>query len=53
LGDCAGELGGAASEEVAPLVRDSLYNGTQTVTTTQNGDGMQTVTTSYDNKVNQ
>ena len=34
---------------VAPLVRDGLYNGTETVTTTDNGNGTLTQTTSYNN----
>jgi filamentous hemagglutinin len=36
---------------VAPLVRDGLYDGSQSVTTTVNGDGTVTTTTSYDNRV--
>lgn len=31
------------------MVRDGLYNGSQTVTSVDNGDGAQTVTTSYNN----
>ena len=47
---CArGAIGGAASAIVAPMVRDGLYNDTQTVTTTDNGDGTLTQTTSYNN----
>jgi len=50
--DCAsGAIGGATSAVVAPLVRDGLYDGQQAVTTVDNGDGTQTVTTSYDNRV--
>ena len=44
-----GAIGGAASAIVAPLVRDGLYNGTQTVTVSGNGDGTLTQTTSYNN----
>jgi filamentous hemagglutinin len=50
-GDCAsGAVGGATSALVAPLIRDSLYNGTQTVQQVVNKDGTVTVTTSYDNQ---
>nr|WP_254706876.1 hemagglutinin [Ralstonia pseudosolanacearum] len=49
-GSCAGgAIGGAASAAVAPLVRDALYNGSQTVTTVDNGNGTLTQTTHYDN----
>lgn len=49
-GDCAGgAIGGATSAIVAPLVRDGLYGGSQTVTTVDNGDGTLTQTTSYNN----
>jgi hypothetical protein len=48
-GCSGGAVGGAASALVAPLVRDGLYGGTQTVTTTDNGDGTLTQTTSYNN----
>ncbi|WP_144409715.1 hypothetical protein [Cupriavidus basilensis] len=45
-GECAGgAIGGATSAIVAPLVRDGLYDGTQTVV--DNGNGTQT--TSYNN----
>ncbi|WP_342052932.1 MULTISPECIES: DUF637 domain-containing protein, partial [unclassified Cupriavidus] len=51
-GDCeSGAIGGAASAVVAPLVRDGLYGGSQTVTTVDNGDGTVTTTTSYNNPV--
>ncbi|CAG2133597.1 beta strand repeat-containing protein [Cupriavidus plantarum] len=41
-GDCAGgAIGGAASAIAAPLIRDGLYDGTQTVV--DNGDGTQTI----------
>ncbi|GAA0827955.1 hypothetical protein GCM10009080_00350 [Cupriavidus pauculus] len=41
-GDCAGgAIGGAASAIAAPLIRDSLYAGSQTVF--DNGDGTQTI----------
>jgi filamentous hemagglutinin len=51
-GDCgSGAIGGATSAVVAPLVRDGLYDGSQSVTTTVNGDGTVTTTTSYDNRV--
>jgi filamentous hemagglutinin len=46
-GCAGGAMGGATSALVAPLIRDGLYNGTQTVTTTDNGDGTLTRTTSY------
>ena len=48
-GCAGGAIGGAASAIVAPLVGDGLYDGTQTITTTDNGDGTLTQTTSYDN----
>lgn len=48
-GCAGGAIGGAASAIVAPLVRDGLYDGTQTVTTTDNGDGTSTQVTSYNN----
>lgn len=49
-GSCeGGAIGGAASAVVAPLVRDALYNGSQTVTTVDNGNGTLTQTTRYDN----
>ncbi|MCM3609259.1 hypothetical protein M4D49_27615 [Cupriavidus pauculus] len=39
---CAvGAIGGAASAISAPLIRDGLYDGTQTII--DNGDGTQTV----------
>ncbi|XYI30543.1 DUF637 domain-containing protein [Cupriavidus oxalaticus] len=45
-GDCAaGAVGGAASALAAPLIRDGLYDGSQTVV--QNAEG--TLTTHYDN----
>lgn len=44
-----GAIGGAASALVAPLIRDGLYDGTQSVTYTDNGDGTLTQTTSYNN----
>ncbi|CAB3680276.1 hypothetical protein LMG24076_02391 [Trinickia soli] len=44
-----GAIGGAASALVAPLIRDGLYNGSETVTTTDNGNGTLTQTTSYNN----
>ena len=41
-GDCAGgAIGGAASAIAAPLIRDGLYAGSQTVI--DNGDGTQTI----------
>ncbi|WP_454725791.1 MULTISPECIES: two-partner secretion domain-containing protein [Cupriavidus] len=41
-GDCvSGAIGGAASAIAAPLIRDSLYAGSQTVF--DNGDGTQTI----------
>lgn len=46
-----GAIGGATSAVVAPLIRDGLYDGKQTVTTVDNGNGTQTVATSYDNRV--
>ncbi|MGA4047914.1 hemagglutinin [Ralstonia nicotianae] len=49
-GSCAGgAIGGATSAVVAPLVRDALYDGSQNVTTTDNGDGTITQTTKYGN----
>jgi filamentous hemagglutinin len=48
-GCAGGAIGGATSALIAPLVRDGLYDGTQTVTTTDNGDGTLTQTTSYNN----
>ncbi|WP_412770969.1 filamentous hemagglutinin N-terminal domain-containing protein [Ralstonia solanacearum] len=49
-GTCeGGAIGGAASAVVAPLVRDALYNGSQTVTTVDNGNGTLTQTTHYNN----
>jgi filamentous hemagglutinin len=44
-----GAIGGATSALIAPLVQSALYNGTQTVTYTDNGDGTITQTTSYSN----
>ena len=50
---CAsGAIGGATSAIVAPLIRDGIYDGTQTVNTVNtvnNGDGTQTTTTGYTN----
>lgn len=49
--DCSGgAIGGASSALVAPLIRDALYDGTQTVNTIYNDDGTKTVTTSYGNQ---
>ena len=49
-GSCAGgAVGGATSAVVAPLVRDALYDGSETVTTTNNPDGSATISTSYNN----
>ncbi|MFP4899385.1 beta strand repeat-containing protein [Paraburkholderia sp. BR14261] len=48
-GCAGGAIGGATSALIAPLVRDGLYDGSQTVTTTDNGDGTLTQTTSYNN----
>jgi filamentous hemagglutinin len=48
-GCAGGAIGGATSALIAPLVRDGLYDGTQTVTTTDDGDGTLTQTTSYNN----
>ncbi|WP_296228762.1 hemagglutinin [Ralstonia sp. UBA689] len=49
-GSCAGgAVGAAASAVVAPLVRDALYDGTQTTTVTDNGNGTVTQTIRYDN----
>lgn len=48
-GCAGGAIGGAASSIVAPLVRDALYDGTQTVNYKTNSDGTITRTTSYDN----
>ncbi|MFC4420209.1 hypothetical protein ACFO7E_11985, partial [Cupriavidus pampae] len=49
-GDCAsGAIGGATSAIVAPVVRDGLYGGGESVTTTFNADGTITTTTSYNN----
>ena len=49
--DCAGgAIGGASSALVSPLVRDGLYDGTQTVNTVDNGDGTKAVVTSYSNQ---
>ncbi|NKA93517.1 hemagglutinin [Ralstonia solanacearum] len=49
-GSCAGgAIGGATSAVVAPLVRDALYDGSQTVSSTTNADGSATITTSYNN----
>ncbi|KVM84608.1 filamentous hemagglutinin N-terminal domain-containing protein [Burkholderia stagnalis] len=48
-GCVGGAIGGATSALVAPLVRDGLYNGTQSVTYTDNGDGTVTKTTRYNN----
>lgn len=44
-----GAIGAATSAVLTPLLRDALYNGTETVTYTDNGDGTVTKTTSYDN----
>lgn len=49
-GCAGGAIGGATSALIAPLVRDGLYNGSETVTTTDNGNGTLTQTTSYNNK---
>jgi len=48
-GCAGGAIGGAASALVAPLVRDALYDGSETVTTADNGNGTLTQTTSYNN----
>jgi filamentous hemagglutinin len=48
-GCSGGAIGGATSALIAPLVQSALYNGTQTVTYTDNGDGTITQTTSYNN----
>lgn len=48
-GCAGGAIGGAASALVAPVIRDDLYGGTQTVTYTDNGDGTLIQTISYDN----
>jgi len=44
-----GAIGGAASALVAPVVRDALYNNTETVTSVANADGSTTQITSYNN----
>ncbi|MFK0379915.1 DUF637 domain-containing protein [Pandoraea sp. NPDC090278] len=44
-----GAIGAATSAVLTPLLRDALYNGSETVTYTDNGDGTVTKTTSYDN----
>ncbi|MET1500913.1 filamentous hemagglutinin N-terminal domain-containing protein [Burkholderia sola] len=49
-GCAGGAIGGATSALIAPLVRDGLYNGSEMVTTTDNGNGTLTQTTSYNNK---
>lgn len=46
-----GAIGAATSAVLTPLLRDALYNGSETVTYTDNGDGTVTKTTSYDNPV--
>ncbi|MGZ2748587.1 two-partner secretion domain-containing protein [Burkholderia stagnalis] len=48
-GCAGGAIGGAASAIATPYVRDSLYDGKQTVTVTDNGDGTSTQVTSYNN----
>ncbi len=48
-GCVGGAIGGATSALVAPVIRDGLYDGTQSVTYTDNGDGTLTQTTSYNN----
>jgi filamentous hemagglutinin len=48
-GCAGGAIGGAASAIVAPMVRDGLYDKSDTTTTTQNSDGSATQTTSYEN----
>ncbi|WP_081073515.1 filamentous hemagglutinin N-terminal domain-containing protein [Burkholderia stagnalis] len=48
-GCAGGAIGGAASAIATPYVRDSLYDGKQTVTVTDNGDGTLTQVTSYNN----
>lgn len=44
-----GAIGAATSAVLSPLLRDALYNGAETVTYTDNGDGTITKTVSYDN----
>lgn len=48
-GCAGGAIGGAAAALVAPVTRDALYDGSQTVTATDNGDGTFTQTTIYNN----
>jgi filamentous hemagglutinin len=48
-GCAGGAIGAGASAIASPYVRDALYDGTQTVTTTDNGNGTLTQTTSYNN----
>ncbi|MFJ3057907.1 DUF637 domain-containing protein [Herbaspirillum sp. NPDC087042] len=49
--ECAGgAIGGAASALVAPLIRDGLYAGSESVNTIADGKGSATVITSYNNR---
>ncbi|WP_443114103.1 two-partner secretion domain-containing protein [Herbaspirillum seropedicae] len=49
--ECAGgAVGGAGSALVAPLIRDGLYDGNETVKAINNGDGTKSIVTSYDNQ---
>ncbi len=48
-GCAGGAIGGATSAVLAPMIRDALYDGTQTVTYTDNGNGTIAQATSYDN----
>ncbi|WCM18265.1 filamentous hemagglutinin N-terminal domain-containing protein [Paraburkholderia bryophila] len=48
-GCVGGAIGGATSAIVAPIVRDGLYDPSQTTTTTPNFDGSETQTVSYTN----
>ena len=50
-GCAGGAIGGAATALVAPLIRDALYSGSQTVTYSAAGGGQILQTTSYDNSV--
>ncbi|KVL25429.1 filamentous hemagglutinin [Burkholderia territorii] len=48
-GCVSGAVGAAMSALIAPTVRDELYNGSQDVTYTDNGDGTITQTSNYGN----
>nr|WKF59905.1 Toxin CdiA [Paraburkholderia busanensis] len=50
-GCVGGAIGGATSAIVAPIVRDGLYDQSQTTTTTQNFDGSETQNVSYNNSL--